>query len=488
MPRSSVLLALPCVLAVTSLVGAPLARSFVQSSAPQDSRRSGLEEVLKRGDAAELSRALRQQPKWAEAPVGEPANWVTPLGWCASRGAVDLMKVLLGAGARVDRIDRSKMTPLARSALFGHAEAARTLIEAGADPNQVSKNLHGRTAMDHAASQGRPKIVRLLLDHGANVNGERALERALRAEQSPTVKLLLEEGADPNQGYAMLAAAECAPLDILARMVEAGGDTNQQSFESVLAKATGSLAKVKYLVEHGALVSGIDGHGRRALHASAFSGTVDVAEFLIDQGAEVDAKAVHGQRPIDVAIQRGHAPMVGLLLRRGAETSFHTHVARGEAAEVQRLLKIQADLRDEVVPGQASDLHPVHVAIAFGRDEVLELLLAAGASADTTNRDVSALHLAVERNSLHAVTTLLAHGADPNAKLQDHRYGSGLRTPLHYAVESFLTKGGGSLAIVAKLLDEGADRHAKSEMKQTPLDLARQSKVEGLLKLFGETQ
>src|SRR3954454_2515068 len=66
---------------------------------------------------------------------------------------------------------------LGLACFFGHADAARLLLERGADVNALSRNEHIQTAAIHAAaaSEGKDESVRferveLALDHGADPN------------------------------------------------------------------------------------------------------------------------------------------------------------------------------------------------------------------------------------------------------------------------------------------------------------------------------
>jgi len=69
--------------------------------------------------------------------------------------------------------------PLGLACFFGHVEAAKVLLEHGADVNALSRNEHIRTAAIHAAA----------------ASGETGADEATRYE---LVKLVLEHGADPH--------------------------------------------------------------------------------------------------------------------------------------------------------------------------------------------------------------------------------------------------------------------------------------------------
>lgn len=95
--------------------------------------------------------------------------------------------------------------PLGLACFYGHVDAARVLLEHGADPNTLSRNEHIETNALHAAAASENKspevrleLCKLLLDHGADpsipqggsefraidaarTNGDEELERLLDA-------------------------------------------------------------------------------------------------------------------------------------------------------------------------------------------------------------------------------------------------------------------------------------------------------------------
>jgi ankyrin repeat protein len=89
-------------------------------------------------------------------------------------------------------------------ALFGgQAEAARLLLERGADPNLVSTSEIAKVPpLGTAAFAGSTPLARLLLDAGADPNGRgeggfTALHTAAQNNDEELARLLLERGADP---------------------------------------------------------------------------------------------------------------------------------------------------------------------------------------------------------------------------------------------------------------------------------------------------
>jgi ankyrin repeat protein len=168
-----------------------------------------LTDEIGRSGAADLKGALQRA-----GIVTDPAeNISTFLVEAAQNGLTDFMKVLLRAGADIDRPGQYGQTPLmaavgaaSRHRLPRHVE---TLIEAGADPNV--RDMNGRTALIYAAltwdDRRSSRLVRLLVKAGADVQtrdrfGETALSIAVQFNRPATAALLRQSGAkdDPESG------------------------------------------------------------------------------------------------------------------------------------------------------------------------------------------------------------------------------------------------------------------------------------------------
>ncbi|WP_119966304.1 ankyrin repeat domain-containing protein [Simplicispira lacusdiani] len=122
--------------------------------------------------------------------------------------------LLLGSNLQVDARNAQDETPLMMAALRGHVNAARTLIERGADVNKT-----GWTPLHYAATgtqPQQPEIIALLLEHHAYIdaespNGTTPLMMAVHYGTRDSVQLLLQEGADPSlKNHLGLTAADFA--------------------------------------------------------------------------------------------------------------------------------------------------------------------------------------------------------------------------------------------------------------------------------------
>jgi uncharacterized protein len=152
-------------------------------------------QALHRGDDERVVELLAQDP---ELNVFEAAAFGRP----------DRLRELLDQDpGQASAYDDDGFQPLGLACFYGQVEAARVLLERGADPNALSRNEHIKTNALHAAAASENKIgetryelCKLLLDNGADPsipqggsdfraidaarqNGDEELERLLDASR-----------------------------------------------------------------------------------------------------------------------------------------------------------------------------------------------------------------------------------------------------------------------------------------------------------------
>ena len=144
----------------------------------------------------------------------------------ARGGHIEVIKVLLAAGADVDIQNGDGVTALFKAAEQGHADAVELLLANQAAPNLFDNT--GRTPLMIASRNGYKSIVEQLISHDADVNaieqldpashrdisigGMTALIYASRGGHAEIAAILLKNGADrrlsSNTGETALGAAK----------------------------------------------------------------------------------------------------------------------------------------------------------------------------------------------------------------------------------------------------------------------------------------
>jgi hypothetical protein len=135
--------------------------------------------------------------------VDEGDGGRTALHYAALSGDVAMIDELFGAGALVDARDHDGGTPLHEAAAWGRTEAARALLDRGADVN-VAEGPNAATALHWAARGDHRPLAELLLGAGADPDaatggGRTALHEAAATGSDAIAGMLLAAGADPSR-------------------------------------------------------------------------------------------------------------------------------------------------------------------------------------------------------------------------------------------------------------------------------------------------
>ena len=122
----------------------------------------------------------------------------------AATGNARRLKTILGQSrARVNVANAEGFTPLGLAAFFGHLDAAKVLLEHGADVNFKEPSRFANTALDAAVAGVHPDLVKTLLAARGdpNVRSEAnytPLHKAAEHGNLTIVQMLLDAGADPK--------------------------------------------------------------------------------------------------------------------------------------------------------------------------------------------------------------------------------------------------------------------------------------------------
>lgn len=247
-------------------------------------------------------------------PPREPdGGALTALVYAARSGSIDAARALLEGGADVNQTTRYGWSPLLAATQNQNYQMAKFLIEKGANVNLANKggwtplylatdnrNIEGGDYPTRTADMDSLEFITFLLDKGANVNA-----RITESTETRTVftnQWLNEEGAT-----AFLRAAQSGDLQLLKLLVARGADPkiNTKLGVTPLAAAAGigwvegvtkehstkeTVETVKYLLSLGIDPNFQADTGRVALHGAAHKGATEVAKVLLDAGARLDVR------------------------------------------------------------------------------------------------------------------------------------------------------------------------------------------------------
>jgi len=184
------------------------------------------------------------EPKTAKPEESDP---VAKLLTAAKEGDTNAIKALLSSGTKVDSRDQSGVTPLFVASLFGRTDAAKLLIEKGADI-KAAKGTDGSTALHVAAFFCHTDTVKLLLKSGADINAlNKRSDMPLDAVSGAWSEGLgeLYTGVAKAIGLKLdLKSIKAARPKIAALLKSRGGKTGKTAKNS---KLTGSIKDVAAL-------------------------------------------------------------------------------------------------------------------------------------------------------------------------------------------------------------------------------------------------
>jgi len=189
-----------------------------------------------------------------------------------------------------------------------------------------------------------------------------------------------------------------------------------------------------------------------------------VKALLRDEPGLVHARDPEGRTPILLALYFGHEELAHLIRDRAGDLDLFEAVALGEVESVSTHLASFPDTANAVAP---DGFGPLGLAAFFGRREIAEILLDAGANPNTPSANairVCPIHSAAAHRdhvrSLQMCRLLLERGADPNVAQ------AGGWTPLHQAAAH------GRKDAVELLLAHGASTEALSDDNRSPAQMA----------------
>jgi ankyrin repeat protein len=290
----------------------------------------------------------------------------TALLWAAHWDAIDTAGLLIRAGADPNAANDFHMNPLSQACTNGNAPLVRLLLKAGANPNTAIAT--GVPPIMTCSRSGSADAVRALIDGDADVNAKEpaqnqtALMWAAAEHHPDVVRMLLQAKANvqartKNGFTALHFAAREGDIESARLLLSAGVNIDVRSQPDLVTSIVELDQDSRRTTGGGGGAAAQPLAGRRALSATGSDGAT----------------------PLLVATMRSQVPMALFLLEQGADPNI------GDAGLV-----------------------PLHWASSTWEN---------GTANPVYGFDEPMAGISDRQAKLQLVKSLLAHGADPNARM-----------------------------------------------------------------------
>ena len=251
---------------------------------------------------------------------------MTPLLFAARDGSLEAARVLIDAGANLNATDPNGMTPLMMAITNGQIRVAQLLVDKGADVRAADwygrtplwaaveiRNLDMRSgATDNGIDRdGAMRLITSILDKGVDVN---ARVKEFPPQRRHLLPLASLEWVDFTGQTAFIRAAQSADVPLMKLLLSKGADPALTTFNgtSALMAAAGVnwvvgqtysesparwLEAVQLCLELGLDVNAVNEMGLAAVHGAANRGSDDIIELLARRGARLDVADKQGRTP-----------------------------------------------------------------------------------------------------------------------------------------------------------------------------------------------
>lgn len=388
----------------------------------------------------------------ADMMTKQDANKCIPIDYAARYSCPELFELFYRKRSRIlELYAENAQTPLERSAYFGHFENVDVILEREAGQGDVQAYL------DYALFNGmrNAKIVRALLDHGANPLRQFryhdyshqtvcAYQSALHHDNQMALDLFadycLNDVQDPWTYRTMLQyVTQQRRISDMQQLLAMGADPNigDEFGQTPLMICMGGQEKdesrlpmIELLLKHGAQIT-LTRHGESALTYALSNGRIDALRLLVANGADLNtthkgknvihrmiasypqdeltllpdslmvvkelgadfaALTASGLTVINCALEELALDVMLILFKFDQDNLFQITALHQQVIHGENILELSGNVNQCDLSGMTA----LFYAVIFGHEQAVNALLSAGALVNIENNNgMSPLHCAI---------------------------------------------------------------------------------------------
>ncbi|XP_063923992.1 uncharacterized protein LOC135138073 [Zophobas morio] len=255
----------------------------------------------------------------------------TSLHYIVQTGELSMIKDIVDRETYIIKNNLGQ-SPLDLATIQNREDILDLLLTKALPGNNISIQEYMQMPFFNAVFTGQMKIVRCLMNYGANVNGilnnATVLCMAALGGHREIVDLLLTKGADPNiRVYGKMNALSFAVIAqnieiirlLLRHNVELVDSDEDGNGCLIKAIVDGNKEIVDILLQSGVNVNARNKYGASAMHFAAVVGNIDLINTLLKYKGDVNVKNNEGGTPLHVAVLYERKKVVEFLIRNGAD-------------------------------------------------------------------------------------------------------------------------------------------------------------------------
>lgn len=438
-------------------------RSLAPIAIPKDetSRRRYTQAMLSSCEHGNIPRCQQLIASGIAANAISHVDGRQPMHAACKGGSLELIKLLLAQGAKLDCRDAAGNTPLHALCEAGHLHLLQQL--APTEEQLKLGNASGQSLLHAACRSGKLELVQHLIDKGLDdklldKNGLTCLMLACGSGSIDCAKLLLERGAEldaaqVNGQSALFFAAEHAHPAITRYLLDLGADPTLIDAEGrnclmltlspkkINERKEDAFTTTALLIEYGADATHCDKEGKSCLQYAQESELKRCTELMEHCQKGGSLSTLYSQEKLDsllhYIIRTDNTELAMLLLRNGAQVNsvkdmaqtplLHSAIDGGKMNHFLMLIELGADIHQCDKHGTST----VMAAVNYGRMEMLQYLIEAGVDPNHQTYNETALMIAASATdhpsnggiltktlAIKMIAYLLNHGADPTIKVK----------------------------------------------------------------------